>query len=883
MVPSRFVLIVSLSAFPFFALGGGGHDSGCQCGKHGVGESTLRILADEGKPNFPPPRIADHKHMRLELRIDDMDVPKASAVQTLTLEPLDSHMSTLTLDARAMNISGVRCAGHVVTHSHDGRTLSVTFQPPVAPGSTIDLITTYEINDPELGFIWTVKSSDFPDRASQIHTQGQPETNSYWFPCHDFPDEKLTTEVLVTLPAGYLVSSNGRLVAKTRQIRSSIDAEGSVEMSPFETWHWLQDKPHVNYLVSLVIGKFDVVDVGTPALSMPVYVPPGRGGDVNATYGRTAEMVSVFSQLFDEPYPWDRYAQLVVWNFGAGGMENTSCTTMYDTAIFEKAALIDHDLEPLISHELAHQWWGDLLTCKTWEHIWLNEGWATYSTALWQEQRKPAKSDPPGSTGADNYFRSIQGDFDDIIEKDKPEAPDVVGMVSNIYGHPWETFRRKANPYSKGASILHMLRMRLGSELFFRGTREFMDQFKFGSVETADFRQSLEAASGQSLEPFFNQWCVRPGVPIVTITTQWDSSRNLLLINGKQTQRINAANPAFEFDLPFLVSMPAGSAERKSGGSDPYDLSAVLVFSGAEVNLELPLSAEPRMLIFNPRLEVLAGLTIEQPRERWLAQLADGPTLPSRIQAARALAKDTSTSGAASLSRTALDRSLPIPIRVEAVKSLEKRAAHTDLESLFTSAVDRWELREAVTESLASLVADKKANPAQPTTVARLLANRAQKDESLRVRAAAIKGLGKLKASDYSPLIKSALESKSQSDILRLAAIEAFASMDARTSIALIRPVIESPGNARTRAVAAEQLGRLHSTDPDAVMKILASMLEDKQLRARYAAGEALVNTKDPNAAALFDAHLPKAKTEEFKWQLMRWKRDLEKTLAEKK
>src|SRR5688572_20052583 len=154
-------------------------------------------------------------------------------------------------------------------------------------------------------------------------------------------------------------------------------------MKPYDTFHWVQDKPHVAYLVTMVVGKFDIVDVGTPQLSMPVYVTQGQGKNVQATFGRTKDMVDFFNKTTGQTYPWARYAQLCVHNFGAGGMENTSATTLYESCVIQPDALLDHDLDGLISHELAHQWFGDLATCNSWEHIWLNEGFATYATHLW--------------------------------------------------------------------------------------------------------------------------------------------------------------------------------------------------------------------------------------------------------------------------------------------------------------------------------------------------------------------------------------------------------------------------------------------------------------------------------------------------------------------
>src|SRR5690606_26941748 len=130
----------------------------------------------------------------------------------------------------------------------------------------------------------------------------------------------------------------------------------------------------------------------------------GRGGDVQRTYGNTSRMMELFARLVDEPYPWDQYAQAVVHNFAPGGMENTSATTMHDTAILTERGHADQDMEGLISHELAHQWFGDLLTCNSWEHVWLTEGFATYFTNLWLEHREGGEGQRDRSRGRDAYF-----------------------------------------------------------------------------------------------------------------------------------------------------------------------------------------------------------------------------------------------------------------------------------------------------------------------------------------------------------------------------------------------------------------------------------------------------------------------------------------------
>lgn len=776
--------------------------------------------------NFPPHRWADHGRMTLELFIQDMDVPVAHATQTLTITPIAEPLDELRLDARLLDVRRVTVNGFPARFTHDGRRLRIALSPPLPPDIPATIVTTYVIHDPPDGLFWTPSSPAWPGRPPQIHTQGQPETNSYWFPCHDFPNERLETEIIATVPAGFLVSSNGRLVSQRRSVRRVTDASGGTSLRGYDTFHWLQDKPHVNYLVSLVVGKFEVVDVGRAGLPMPVYVPPGRGADVHGTYGRTAEMTALFERLFDEPYPWDRYAQLVVWNFGAGGMENTAATTMFDTALIAPDAMKDHDLEGLISHELAHQWFGDLITCNSWDHIWLNEGFATYLTALWFEHAR----------GRDGYDASVLGGFDAVIARDNAVAPYQPAMVSREYAEPWEVFRRAANPYPKGASVLHMLRRRLGDEAFFRAVAVYVDRFKGRTAETDDFRKVLEEVSGESLERFFDQWCYRPGVPRLRVRTAWDSAAGELRIDAEQTQNIDGRNPAFAFDLPVLVRVRnAGEWHR-------------LRVDSRTATLAVPLPAEPEMVAIDPNLEVLASIDMHAPSAWLVEQALRGPTHASRVRAVRSLGTpDTDAPGAVALDAIASDRSRHRDLRSEAVRALAARRSPDAARSVAALDPDDPYVREAVLGALADL-ASGHAPPLVPEAVADRLASAASLDPSSRVRAAAVRGLARMGAADRLPVIVAALEQESQHDTVRQAALGALADLDQPGTLEHAVRFTRAGTLSRTRAVASGVVGRLGRHDPDAALAALVPLLEDREMRTRNAAGEALVALGDARA-----------------------------------
>jgi len=824
--------------------------------------------------NYPPDRVVDYDHMTLRLLIPDMNSPKATAVQNLRFTPIGTPLSTLTLDAAALDISRVehvftrreRASRQPLNFTTDGQKLTITFNPPLPPGIPAEIQTTYTITNPRGGLIWTPETPDWPGRPAQIHTQGEPQTNSLWFPCHDFPNEKLTTQLVVTVPEGFLVSSNGRLVSRTPT---------TVAGKPFETFDWLQDTPHVNYLVTLVVGKFDVVDVGTPSLPMPVYVPPGRGPDVQATYGKTAEMVAFFGDLLDEPYPWDQYAQLVVWNFGWGGMENTSATTMYDTAILAPDALIDHDLEGLISHELGHQWFGDLVTCNSWEHIWLNEGFATYMTALWFEH----------SRGIDDYQASIRGNFDSVIGAATGHAPQTPAMVSKVWTAPWEVFRRQNNPYPHGSSILHMLRRKLGDEAFFAGVAEYLNRMHHRSAETNDLRRAMEEVSGESLERFFWQWCERPGVPRLNIHAEWDSAAGELTISIDQTQHIDGYNPAYDLDLPIWLGFDeAGTLRWAKHTIHTEERSA---------RITMHLEAQPITIDIDPHMAVLAEITFEQPAEAWIHALAHGPTLSSRIMAARAIGaleaaavrKDEPDRSAelSALLAVAEDPEAHNALRAEAVKAFATRC--DEHQPLFDLAYpsNPPAVRVAALNALADALPDtQRFDDVLREFGHGLIAAMLEGENATSVRAASLRALGRLKQDGTLLVLTDALTLDSQDDSLRLAALDALASLDDPAGLTLALDYTHPRINSRTRASAIAAAVKLAHHQHELAYTTLAPLLRDPQRRTFLAAGQALVDLRDPRGLEALQSLLSEVPDFDSQWSLRSWMAALQEKLDER-
>lgn len=532
---------------------------------------------------YPPPRHFDHLHMKLVLDLPSMGEPALRGEATITVTPLGAARDTLVLNADQMLIESVSVGGTPAAYTHANGLLKITLPRPLAPGSKSDAVIRYTLNfasNEGAGLTWTapdVDGASETDRSPQIHSQGQPESNRTWFPCHDFPNERLTTELIVTVEDGYQVCSNGRLMGSKRV------GGGRT------TWHWLQDKPHASYLVVLVIGKFSLVGLDTSGvkLSRPIpmylYAPIGAEASARAAYARTPEMIAFFEEYFDEPYPWDKYAQLLVRGFAAGGMENTSATTMQHDSAYEPAGSQDD----VIAHEAAHQWTGDLLTCKSWEHLWLNEGWASYAEALWAEHA--AGDDPARARHA--YQRTVAGFFAAERVMNRTYAPEFPPLASNRYNNPDEVFTRANNVYSKGAVVLHLLRMKLGDEVFRRGVREYVERYKFKEVETDDFRRVMEDVSGLSLERFFDQWTRRPGTPRLSISYAWDEPSSSLTVSAEQTQTINAQNPAFALGFSIEATFADGTTRRLHFETDAKSRAGTFVLPSKPASV----AADPDM------------------------------------------------------------------------------------------------------------------------------------------------------------------------------------------------------------------------------------------------------------------------------------------------
>ena len=478
-------------------------------------------------PKFAPDRTFDLLHVKVELVVD-AKARTYRGVSTNTLAPLRDGAPIIYHAGSNLAIDKVTVDGKTVQFRRDGEKIIV--QSTAKRGQKVVVGTTFRaVSDPSGGLMayggwhWVEPTAERPTRVG-FWTQGETELNRQWVPTWDYPNDMATSETLTTVPADWMVVSNGDLIANTLQ-------------GTQRTLHWRMKQPHVTYLMSLVGGPFDIGRDKWQNIDLWYVVPRGSQNLIEDSFGDTKDMLDFFSRVTGVVYPWPKYAQNAVWEFG-GGMENVSATTLGAEALTDRREGY-RNMSSLNAHELAHQWFGDLVTCKDWGHIWLNESFATFFEMAYFEHAR----------GPNAYAREIMNATQGYIGESKRYQRPV---ATNRYPNGDSMFDSHA--YPKGGVILHTLRRYLGDTMFYAGIKHYLTKHRHEPVETSQFCRAMTEATGVNLEPFFDQWVYKPGHPVLDF--DWKVEGGNVVVNIKQLQDTSKGIPIY--DIQAKVAVIAG-------------------------------------------------------------------------------------------------------------------------------------------------------------------------------------------------------------------------------------------------------------------------------------------------------------------------------------
>ncbi len=608
----------------------------------------------------------------------------------------------------------------------------------------------------------------------------------------------------MTVPASWITISNGRLVGVKDE------ADGT------KTWDWKQAETLSTYLISMVAGEFVERDDSWHGIPLRYVVPRGEESTIAPTFERTKQMLDRFASKLGVPYPWAQYAQTAVDDFVATGMENTSATTLTTHSLVNpKLAAEDHDgADEVTSHELAHQWFGDLVTCKDWANLWLNEGFADYFQRVWNERRY-------GEDDADFEFWRDQNEWN------RQPRLFPVPIVSRDFDDSTEY---QDNIYDKAGWVLRMLHERLGDEDFYRALRHYLEVNRGQNVVTADLQKAVEQATSVNVDKFFDQWVYGAGAPKFDVSYEYEPDARAVKLTVKQMQKVEGRVGLF--DVPVNVEIATANGRRMQS----------IEVSQASQTFTFPADGPPLMVIFDKGDQVLKAVDFKREPEALIYQLKNAETTPDRSEAAVALGNLKIDPNAVAALGDAAQHDPFWGVRVEALQGLGRIGGPDAEKRVLAAGGDSapW-VREVAARELGNFKGD--------VSLTSTLDKIASADPAYRVRAAALGALARIQAPDAFDTLAAAVKSDSPDDTLRDAALRAFGRLGDVRAVPILMEwsAIGKPMGSRQAAIGA--VAELDKTNKD-ITRMLISFLNEPYYDVRIAAIFALAARGDTDAIA---------------------------------
>jgi aminopeptidase N len=585
------------------------------------------------KPHYNPDILCLTKNIFLDLVLD---FPNKTLFgeSNLHLEVVAKELNHLKIDACEMDIISVYSASlnQEVEYTYDGKKIHLNLPKTLFAEEILDLKIKYLTKNPKFGINFVTPNKYYPDKPYQVWTQGESQGSRFWYPCLDFPRQITPVQLQVRVPKEFTAISNGEktLEGGINQdglfddylSRTENKGEGNIYVSSenYKTVKWEQMDPIPNYLVVLTVGQFHEIQDGLNDLPINYYtsnIHPIE--NLQLTGQKTPRMIEFFENKFGVKYPWKKYDQVWVNDFIWGGMEDASCTINTHRALADKKSLSDFNFpEILVAHELSHQWFGDLIVITHWKDLWVKEGAATYSEALWWEYEYGKKEF--------DYYRF--NEWDEYISESYKRP-----TVTNIYRHVEDLYDRHS--YTKAGTLYHIIRSQIGDENFTKFTKNFLENNRHKNVEAIDLVRAIEAASGINILPILDQFLYTAGHPDFEVSFSWDEEAKTakLDVNQKQAKKKSEHEKLFKLDIPVefgYVNEDTKEIEKKS---------IKIKISEPEQTFYIPLDKKPDYINFEAGNNFVKGIELKYDLELLKNQLFYSDEVIAQILAAKEIAK----------------------------------------------------------------------------------------------------------------------------------------------------------------------------------------------------------------------------------------------------
>jgi aminopeptidase N len=758
-------------------------------------------LVLEGRDDDPYARSRDYdlQNVRTHLRFD-VEQKKVIGEVTESLAILRENVGELRFDSVGLTIDSVTLNRQAAKFDVQPKELVVTLPQKARRGEHFEVTIRYS-GQPTKGLYFVLPDKNYPDQPKEIWSQGESEDTRYYIPIYDYPNDRTTAEMLLTVPGDWWTVSNGKLVGiKT-------EADGT------KTWDWKQSETLSTYLISVVAGEFVEKKDSWRGIPVQYAVPKGQEFKIDPTFLRTKGMLDAFSDALDVKYPWAKYAQTSVDYFVEGGMENTSATTLTSRSLVHPklAAESIYGSDELDSHELAHQWFGDLVTCKDWANLWLNEGFATYFEHYWTEKNF-SKDD------ADYEFWADGNQW--MNQKSLFRVPIVNRQID-------DSLEYEGNIYTKGGLVLNMLREKLGDQDFFRGLHHYLDVNRGHNVVTADLIKAIEQETAVNVDEFFQQWVYRAGAPKFEVAVKWDDLVDSVHLQVKQTQKVEGLVNLFHVPIEVEIATKSGMK------TFPIDVSK------DEEIFSFAVDGPPLMVIFDKGNKILKSVEFKREPAALIYQLQHGENVPDRAEAAKALGEVKGNAEVIAALGEAARTDAFWGVRVESLRALGKiGGAEAEKQIQGALANEKPWVRDVAVGQLGNFKTD--------SSLGAQLGKIATDDAAYRVRNAAMQSLSQLKAPNAFDVLNAAVQTDSPDNTSRRAALRAFGILGDDRAVPILLAWSAAGKPIELRQAAIGSLGPVGRGNKE-VTRALVACLDEPRI-SRYAVVFAIGRHGDPDA-----------------------------------